>query len=268
MKSHLVTLQATPLNGSALLHFPALDDIAGFAHAVTTRPWNMAPYRGPEADRAVERRRLICGHLGLPFEHLTVPDQIHSPHVIRVLPGDVGAGREGRHDALRYVDGLTCDMPGVPLLQHSADCPLIVAVDPQRRVFGTAHASWRGTVTRITEELIRQLRVNYLADPARLVAGVCPCAGPEEYEVGPDVMRIAFSRLDDAERFFRGREGRLYLDLRAANVDQLVASGLRPENIHVADASTMSDPRFYSHRRDGAETGRFGLIAGFRAESA
>jgi len=260
---NLVRLIEEPFHDTTLLTFPALREIPGIAHAVTTQPWNMAPHRGPQADHAVERRRMICEHLGLSFERLTVPDQIHSPHVLRILPGDVGAGCDGRHTAIRFVDGLTCDIPDTPVMQLSADCPLVVAIDPTLRAFGTAHASWRGTVTRITEELIRQMSINYGTDPARLVAGICPCAGPGEYEVGQDVLRIALSRLDDAERFFIRQGTKLYFDMRAANVAQLLAAGVRPANIHVADASTMSDPRFFSHRRDGEATGRFGLIAGF-----
>src|SRR5207244_1899106 len=120
-------LKAEPFRDTSLLHFPDLDQIEGLAHAITTRPWNMAPHRGPDADRALERRRLICEHLGFSFERLTAPDQIHSGHVLRVIETDVGAGRLGRDSAVRFVDGLMTNLPGLPLLQLSADCLLILA---------------------------------------------------------------------------------------------------------------------------------------------
>jgi copper oxidase (laccase) domain-containing protein len=142
---------------------------------------------------------------------------------------------------------------------------LILAVDPERRAFGTAHASWRGTVTSIAAELIRQMIREFRSEPSHLMVGICPCAGAEEYEVGPEIPRIAESRLGDVAAFFPRRNGRLYFDMRAANVAQLVASGVPADRISISSASTMSDRRFYSHRRDGAETGRFALIAGFRA---
>ncbi len=191
----LCELRSEPLAETQLLHFPPFDSIPGFAHAVTTRPWNMATHRGPEANLAVDRRRQLCMHLGLPFERLTAADQVHSPHVIRVRESDAGAGRDGRETALRFVDGLACDLANTPLMQFSADCPLILVAEPNRRLFGMAHASWRGTVTGIAGELIRQLRVEFSVDPAKLIAGVCPCAGPEEYEVGEEVLRIACSLL-------------------------------------------------------------------------
>lgn len=258
-----IELESRPIDDSALLVFPPLTDVDGLAHAVTTRPWNMAAHRGPESDRAVDRRRRLCAALNLPFERLTAPDQVHSPHVWRIEARDVGAGRDGRATALKFVDGLICHMPKVPVIQFSADCPLLLVVEPRARVFGMAHASWRGTVTQIARELLNRLQRDCSADPANCLAAIAPCAGPDEYEVGQDVRRIALDRLSDAESYFRPRGEKWTFDMRGANVAQLVAGGVPAERIYVAAHSTMSDPRFFSHRRDGADTGRFALIAGF-----
>ncbi len=244
-----------------LLRFESLADCPGLVHAVTTRPWNMAPHRGPQAELAVERRRRICEHLGLDFERLTAVDQIHSHHVLRVGPGDVGAGRFGRETALRFADGLVCDLPGVPLLQLSADCPLVLVFDPVRRALGTAHASWRGTVARIAEQLVAVMVRANGCRPADLRAGIAACAGPERYEIGDDVRRVALELLPDAERYFPRVGERRCFDLRAANRDQLLRAGVPVAAIEIMDACTISHPRFYSHRRDGKDTGRFALIA-------
>jgi YfiH family protein len=260
-----VALVAESFADTSLLTFPALSHIDGFAYCVTTRPWNMAPHRGPEPHLAVARRKQVCAKLGLPFENLTAADQIHSAHVLRVLPADKGRGRDGRETALHFTDGLICDLPAVPVIQFSADCPIIIVVEPRQRVFGTAHASWRGTVARIAQELIRQLIREFSVQPADLVAAIGPCAGPAEYEVGDEVLRIAQTRLPDADAHFPIRRGKRCFDLRSANVAQLLEAGLRSDRITVARESTMTDERFYSHRRDGADTGRFAIIAGFRA---
>ncbi len=259
-----MALTTEPFEDTSLLFFPLLRRVAGFVHAVTTRPWNMATHRGPHTELALDRRRRLCEHLGLPPANLTATEQIHSAHVLRVLPSDVGAGREGRHTAIRFADGLVCDIPHVPIMMFSADCPIVVAVDPRRRVFGAAHASWRGTVSRVAGELIRQLRQSFEVDPADLYVGICPCAGPTAYEVGEDVFRVAAARLGKVDRFFPMVESRRFFDLRTANVAQLIEAGVRADHITVAGECTISDDRFFSHRRDGAETGRFALVAGFR----
>lgn len=253
-----------PFEDTHLLTFPALQRIPGFVHAVTTRPWNMAPHQGPQADLAVARRRRVCEHLGLSFEQLTAAEQIHSGHVLRVLPADVGAGRNGRDSAIRFIDGMVCDLTGVPLIMFSADCPLVLAVDPIRRVFGMAHASWRGTVAGISTELVRQLRQELDVRSEDLHVGIGPCAGSARYEVGPEVFRIVTARLTGAERFFQPRGERHLLNLPAANVAQLMDAGVRPDHLTIADHCTITDERFFSHRREGAGTGRFAVVAGFR----
>ncbi|MBX3395276.1 MAG: laccase domain-containing protein [Phycisphaerae bacterium] len=260
-----VNLIETALEDTTIFLFPALARLDGFSHAVTSRPWNMATHCGPDADRAVERRRKVCDFIGLPFNHLTAADQIHSPHVIRVNPSDCGAGRDGRHTALRFVDGLVCDLPDVPLMQFSADCPLILLVEPHRRIIGMCHASWRGTVAEICVELVRQLRREFGVNPEQLIGGICPCAGPLEYEVGDDVRRIALARLPDAEQYFPKVGERWRFDMRAANVDQLARSGVDSSNIALASICTMTDDRFYSFRCEGEKSGRFALVAGFRS---
>ncbi len=258
-----IQLPFTPLEETALFFFPSLRKAPGFAHAITSRPWNMATHCGPAADRAVARRRRVCEFLGLPFENLTAPEQTHSPYVLSVLPSEIGAGRDGRHTAIRFVDGLVCHLPGVALMQFSADCPLILFVEPSRRILATAHASWRCTVCGIVEEVVRQLRGCFEIDPAKLHVGISPCAGPERYEVGEDVRRIARTRLPEADRFFRQNAETIYFDLRAANVDQLLRCGIPAGHVTVAAECTLSDDRFYSHRREGSQAGRFALVAGF-----
>jgi YfiH family protein len=257
-------LSVEPFEDTAFLSFPSLREVAGFAHCFTTKPWNMAPHRGPEADLAVARRRRVCEFLRLPFGHLTAADQVHSAHVLRISGSDVGRGRQCRADAMHFVDGMVSELAGVPLVQFSADCPLVVAVEPRRRIFGTAHASWRGTVAGIAVEMIRQLVREFGINPIELIAGVGPCAGRNEYEVGEEVFRVANARLHEAERFFSLVRGKRCFDLKSANAAQLIEAGLRADRISIAAESTISDARFYSHRREGEGTGRFALFAGFR----
>lgn len=254
----------TPLDDTCLFQFSELLSIDGFRHAITSRPWNLATHCGPDTELAVERRRRVCERIGLPFDRLVAPDQIHSPHVVHVTGDDAGRGRDGRHTALRFVDGIVCGESDLPVMQFSADCPLVLLVEPRRRVFGTAHASWRGTVAGITTELVRQLQTSFDIAPSDLTAAICPCAGPAEYEVGDEVRRVAIARLGaNAAEFFPAVSGRLHFDMRGANVSQLLKSGVCPDRIHVAKHSTLADERFFSYRREGAAAGRFALIAGF-----
>ena len=256
-----VNLTSHRLDDVELLRFPRLGTVSGLAHVVTTRPWNLAPHRGPQRELAIERRRALCRFLGVPFDRLTAPDQIHSHHVVRVETADVGKGRLGRDSAMRFVDGLVCDLPATPLLQLSGDCPLIMLYDSRRKALGTGHASWRGTLAGLTTQLIAAMVAEFGSRPSDLWAGLAPCAGPEAYEVGPEVRRVARRLLPEADRFFHERSGRLYFNLKLANLDQLLRGGVPSGQIELAAECSISDPRFYSHRREGTEAGRFGLLA-------
>jgi len=250
--------------GIRLLQFESLRGIDGLVHAVTTRPQNYAPHRGQGREQAVDARRRVCEVLGLDFDKLTSPQQVHGAEVIPVETGDIGCGRDGRETAVRFVDGLVCDKPGVPLISLSADCPLVVAYDPRRPAIGVVHSSWQGTVARSTEQMIRVMQQVYGSDPAMLLAAIAPSAGPCCYEVGEEVRRIAQTRLKDADAFFPRRDGRMTFDLWAANRQQLIECGIPAENIEVAGLCSICDTRFWSHRRDGADAGRTALFIALR----
>lgn len=247
-----------------LLRFPALSRFDGLSHAITTQPWNLAPHREVDRERSIERRRRLCHQLGMPFDRLTAPDQIHSHHVLRVLPSDVGSGRMGRETAVPFVDGLATDMPLTPLLQLSGDCALVLVYDPIRHAVGSAHASWRGTVAGIATVLVSVMAREFGCRAADLWAGISPCAGCERYEVGERVARIVRTMLPHADALLPSIDGVSHFDLKGANRAQLVQAGVPSEQVECAMDCTIGDKRFYSHRRDGSATGRFGLIAGLR----
>jgi YfiH family protein len=233
-------------------------------HAVTTRPHNLAPHRGTDRGPAIENRRRLCAALGLEFDRLTAASQIHGPDVLSVDEADIGRGREGRHTAVPFVDGLITDRPGVPLLSMSADCPTLLAYDPVHRAVGVAHASWRGTLGGIVANLVAQMRRCFNSRPTDVIAGIGPSAGPCCYEVKDDVRRVAATRLEDVDRLIPSRGGRFFLDLWATLESQLLHAGVPHAHIEQAHLCTMCDQRFYSHRRDGAGTGRFGLLCALK----
>lgn len=247
-----------------LLHFPRLAREAGLAHAMTTRPQNYAPHRGNGRESAIDARRRVCEILGTEYDRLTSPEQVHGGEVVAVEDGDIGRGRDGRGTAVRYVDGLLCDKPGVPLILLSADCPLVCVYDPVRRAVGAVHASWQGTVAHASANLVAQMTRLFGCESARLLAAIAPSAGPCCYEVGHDVRRIAQGKLADVDTFFKPHNDRFLFDLWSANRTQLVSSGVDPANIEIAGLCSICDNRFWSHRRDGADAGRSALFLALR----
>ena len=247
-----------------LLAFQELQQHSRLAHAFTSRPQNYAPHRGTGKEQAMSWRQVVCEYLGMNASRITAPSQVHGGDILRVESADIGRGHDGRDHAIPFIDGLITNIPNVPLLLLSADCPVVCAYDPDHHAIGAVHASWRGTVASITANMVHQMQRSFGSDPGRLSAAICPCAGPCCYEVGRDVQRVVQARFDDADDFFRERNGRLMFDLWSANRRQLVTAGVPERNIETAALCSICDTRFWSHRRDGEPAGRSALFIALR----
>jgi YfiH family protein len=232
---------------------------------VTTRN---APCFGVEADadETVAASAAVVQALGL--SQAAWCEQVHGATVVPVAR----AGHAGRFD------GLTTSAIGLALVGRSADCPLVIAAAPVDGhhgedgdwAVGMAHASWRATVQGITRELVGVLSAHHGVKPALITAGICPAAGPCCYEVGEEVRQALRNRQGaSATRFFEQRNGKLFLDLWRANTDQLLSSGLRTENIHVAGLCTICRADLFpSYRVERQGAARFAAVIGLRIRMA
>lgn len=228
--------------------FSSLDEVEGVSHFVSTRTGLdviLIATDRPAAAKVVSER--------LEGSEVAFLDQVHGDTIFEVSAG--GLAGKG--------DGLMTDVPGVGLMCVSADCPLVLMADLDGKAVGVCHASWRGTVKQIAFKLARKMAERYQIDPSRLVAGICPSAGPERYEVGQDVLDAALEGIGPhAREFFRERDGgKFLLDLWSANRDQLIRAGLKEENIHVAGVCTITrNDLFPSYRLEGKAAGRFAAV--------
>jgi YfiH family protein len=235
--------------------FPRLSAEPGLRHAFSTRPQDVSVRNDGGQALRQGRREQMARDLGFDPRRLCYCMQLHETRVAVIGGPRAGGPLEG-------CDALITNQRDTPLMTFSADCPLILVYDPAARVVGVAHASWRCTVARLTARLVRQMSEHFGCRAERLLAGIGPSAGPDEYEVREDVYQAA-AGLPQRERLFRHRDGRMYFDLWEANRALLIASGTRAENIEVAGICTMSrTDLFYSYRREGPGCGHFGLLAG------
>jgi YfiH family protein len=209
--------------------------------------------------------------------------QIHSAIVRRVDSDtdDVPAG-----------DGLITNTPGLLLAIKTADCVPVLVSDVKRRVVGAFHAGWRGTVARIVEKGVGEMRREFGCQPADLRAAIGPCVRKCCYRVGEEVHAEFESQFTYAPELFEevfdskalhikypllflnqrapghGDTGpEIHLDLVLANRRQLEDAGLSPGSIEVVEGCTSCDTRrFFSHRAEFGKTGRMMAVIGIRPE--
>ncbi len=174
--------------------------------------------------------------------------QVHGAHVVDADSVDPGALPEGDASVSTRPDTVCCVL--------TADCLPVLLADARGRAVAAAHAGWRGLAAGVIQNTVRALRAA-AADPgARVLAYLGPAIGLQRFEVGPEVRTAMRTLLPDADRVFAPAQGdRLLADLYALARQALAREGLAEEDVHGGGFCTVSDPRFYSYRRDGV-TGR------------
>ncbi len=116
------------------------------------------------------------------------------------------------------------------------------------------------------------MREHFGSRPEELIAGVGPAIKACCYQVN-DAVYAAFQReplARDNVCFTRreddGGAPSLYLDITESNARQLLAAGVRPDNLEVAPYCTgCAADLFYSHRKRPHGDGRFGVVIGLAA---
>lgn len=198
--------------------------------------------RASEEPLAGVQERLLAA---LPVAAVAVGRQVHGVRVLGVEAPPVGYAVGVGEDEC---DGLATTLPGLAVAVHVADClPIVLGGDGG---VAALHGGWRGLDGGIVAggvALLRELGVG-----GRLQAVIGPGVGGCCYETGEEV-RERFER-------YAASHGRL-LDLKAVATTQLQEAGVAEvEDVGLCTICSEHG-RLYSHRRDGAATGRQGGFA-------
>lgn len=179
-------------------------------------------------------------------------------------------------------DGLITDAPGIILGIQTADCLPIILVDSKRRAVGVFHAGWRGTLKRIIEKGVGEMRRWFGTRPADIKAAIGPGVHDCCYQVGPEVQDQFESQFAYAASLFRTvkesdpiREKypllflsarapghselphKILLNLVEANRRQLIAAGVPARNITASPLCTSCrTDLLFSYRAEKGVTGR------------
>jgi polyphenol oxidase len=293
-------------NKLQLLHSEKLGMLGWLVHAFSTRLGGVSRVYGGSAlnlgftkhdtRAAVERnRQLFLKELGVANGHRSWPlislRQIHSDliHCIDGIRIDGMRGDEMTAQPLAG-DGLVTDTPGLVLAVQAADCLPIILADRKQRAVGVFHAGWRGTVQRIVEKGVGEMRKYFKSDPRNLVAAIGPGVRGCCYEVGGEVRTRFEAQFVYADTLFREvkesdpvREKypllfltarapghgelppKLFLDLIEANRRQLLDAGVIARNIDTAAPCTACHTDLlFSFRAEKGVTGRMMAVAGIK----
>lgn len=269
MSSSTVQLVQSP-SGVEWLEAALLSELAPkYRHFVSLRGGGMSTGRHRElnlslgvedqAETVLKNRLLLFGSLEVLLSQAIFCKQTHEAKVVTVDSRDRGKGA-WRHDtALPRCDALITNSVGVCITVLLADCVPVLAIDPNVKAVGVAHAGWRGTVSGVTSAMISEMVTQFGTSPRDVRVAIGPSISPTAYEVGPEVVERASLRFADRIKdVVADRDGRLFFDLWRANQIELEAAGVVEENISIMGIGTEDRSNgLYSERAEGRPCGRF-----------
>ena len=281
----------TSADGVGFLQIPAFRAFPWLIHGFSTSQGGVSSVNGNKVlnlgftewdarENVQQNRKLFQSALAAGELELVSLKQFHS---------DVVCGFSTASHEPPSADASITNSPNLLLAIQTADCVPILLLDPKKRAVAAVHAGWRGTLQRIVEKTIGRMKMEFKTNPSDLLAAIGPAIGGCCYEVGTEVAAAFHSQFANAPEWFdelrTGDEPNplqwlnqfppghqpppknVRLDLRQANRAQLMAAGLRPQNIFVSDLCTACRPDLlFSYRKQGSESGRMMSVIGIRAE--
>ncbi len=159
-------------------------------------------------------------------------------------------------------DALLTNAKNILLGIQTADCLPVLVVDPKNRAVVGIHAGWRGTLSRIVEKSIARLVETYGSNPHDCLAATGPAIGQCCFEIGAEVQEVFEKEFSYGSKLFSYHQpnGKSNMDLRLANQEQLINSGVQKENIfHWPDCTRCQMDLYFSYRGEIA-TGAVGRL--------
>jgi len=253
----------------------------GVSKVYGNRSLNLGITEHDSRENVNRNRELFAAAIGAKGWPMVQLKQIHSGVVHRVM-APVQEQLTG--------DGLITNVPELLIGIKTADCIPVLVVDTRQHAVGAFHAGWRGTVARIVEKGIGEMRKAYGSHPRDIRAAIGPGVHKCCYTVGEELVHSFESQFAYARELFHeeydfeslhNRYPMLFLNQRApghgepatkiqldlieANRRQLLDAGLKEENIYAMEACTSCDTkRFFSHRAEFGKTGRMMAAIGIK----
>ncbi len=213
---------------------------------VSEGPWgslNLGTSNGDDPARVADNLDLVGG--AVRADRLVRMTQAHGNDVVwadAVADGDVPVA-----------DALLTDLPGVAVLVRVADCTPVVLAD--EHVAAVVHCGREGLVKGVVPAAVRAMRDR---GATHVRAWIGPRACGRCYELPADMADAVGAVVPQARATTSW--GTPSVDVGAGVLAQLAADDVDATDLG-ADECTIEHDRWFSYRRQGQDSGRFGAVA-------
>lgn len=210
----------------------------------------------------VEHNKTMAGRLfGFDASRLLTINQVHGNDVLIIDKPVKDISGISKTSA----DAIITNQNGIAIGILTADCVPILLADPVKKLISVVHAGWRGTAKCIIQKTIEIMVNHFDSDKKAILAAIGPSIGQCCYKVegvvakefGDNEFIIPLSPLVKVESKEDRGDFEWMLDLKRANLNQLLNAGIPEKNISMEDICTSCrNDLFFSYRADNKKTGR------------
>ena len=245
------------INDLHLWQFECFSNEESIKHFVTERntvtngkEFTLSFSSSPDKNEIRENRRRLALAMGVKENDLHFPSQVHKTRIVHV-------SKQTTKDELMETDALITRERGICIAVMSADCVPILLLDKKNKVIAAVHSGWRGTVARILDLTLKEMKSVYGTKGENIVAAIGPSVSQDSYEVGSEVVDAVANSFRQSNELMIPQPGnKAKLDLWNANKLQLMEFGVDPSSIEISNLCTVkNNTSFFSARKGDA--GRF-----------
>jgi hypothetical protein len=229
----------------------------GGVSAIPYKSLNLGLHVKDKPENVLKNRNRWLSELGATWSDFVIGEQVHGTGVAWVGNDVGGCGLRCLQTVIPNVDGLLTQS-SIGLMAMFADCVPVFFYDPVIRAAGIAHAGWKGTLGKICLGVLQQLiQAGGKIEDCLVAFG--PAIGACCYKIDQAVAQRFKSDFEQTGFLSPLGLEHFSLDLWEANRSLLLEAGVKPNHIWMTSICTACNSEsFFSHRRDGALTGRMG----------
>jgi YfiH family protein len=203
-----------------------------------------------DAEQYVEQnRKLFFSALGINESNLASSYQVHGNKILIAHQPQRTTG----------YDAVITNKANLFVAVTIADCTPVLIYDKHTHAVAAIHAGWRGTAAKIVERTLNEMQKNFGTNAADCFAYIGTCISKNAFEVGNEVAE----QFDNTFVQFNETKQKHYIDLKAANLQQLQKFGIPSSQIEIAETCTViNNESYFSYRKENGKTGRMLAVIG------
>lgn len=205
---------------------------------------NMSFRFGNTHDVIANRQAFLKKH-NIPFENHICMRCNHGEKIIAVNCDNRGKGAQ-TPDEMIDAEVLVTQEKHLALMLLTADCIPGIFYDPVQEVIALAHLNRKTAAYNLGEETVRFLIKEFQSNPSDLLVHFGPYIHRESYSFALPLSEETPLQLVD---FIEEKDGRAYIDMKAAFLHQLAKAGVAKEQVTMSDIDTAASLKHFSHYR-------------------